>query len=89
MEIKLTEEFKEIQQIYESLIEKMKSYDSQKILEWKKEIHDNSDQKLENTVLRKEGDSRLLAVNFDPGLTRLLREVRYFYQLNLEIPPIA
>jgi Dynein heavy chain, N-terminal region 1 len=34
----------------------------------------------------------LLHVNFDPGLVRLLREVRYFSQMGnvpLEIPPSA
>jgi len=38
-----------------------------------------------------EGDveGQLLAVNFDPGLVRLLREVKYFLLLGLEVPSSA
>lgn len=31
----------------------------------------------------------ILRVNFDPALTRLLREVRYFKLLNLSVPKSA
>ena len=40
-------------------------------------------------LLRRVEKTGLLRVNFDPALTRLLREVKYFKLLNLEIPSSA
>ena len=34
-------------------------------------------------------ETRLLSVNFDPALVRLLREVKYFLLLGLDVPSTA
>lgn len=41
------------------------------------------------TLLQKDPRTNTLIVNFDPSLKRLLREVKYFYQLNINIPDQA
>lgn len=50
------------------------------------------DERLKQSLLRREdtdGGLPFLSVNFDPMITRLLREVKYFLLLNVEVPPGA
>lgn len=50
------------------------------------------DERLKQSLLRRDdadGGLPFLAVNFDPMITRLLREVKYFLLLNVEVPPGA
>ena len=48
----------------------------------------SSYEKLNQPLLTKD-EMGILRVNFDPALTRLLREVRYFKLLELEVPVSA
>ncbi len=40
-------------------------------------------------LLVRDSKTQFLTVNFDPALTNLLREVKYFLLLNLEVPKSA
>ena len=61
------------------------AFEQQKIDQWVIEIDQSSVDKLKQSLLRRVDDSRWLAVNFDDALVRLLREVKYFLQLDLLI----
>ena len=55
---------------------------------WEREVVEQSEEKLNQALLTKD-DNGQLRVNFDPALIRLLREVKYFKQLDLQIPQTA
>lgn len=55
------------------------------MLQWEKEVEASSQEKLKQPLLTKD-ELGILRVNFDPALTRLLREVRYFKLLDLPVP---
>ena len=59
-----------------------KLLESQKIEEWGRDIKASSQSKLKLPLLTRD-TNRILNVNFDPDLVRLLREVRYFLLLGL------
>ncbi|KAK9808985.1 hypothetical protein WJX72_007373 [[Myrmecia] bisecta] len=89
-----TEEAKEIQRLYDTLTAAMDEYEKGVVDDWCKLISETSDQKLKQPLLWQEagGEQALLHVNFDPGLVRLLREVRYFLllpNLPVDIPASA
>lgn len=48
-----------------------------------------SKQELAAVLLKRQDSGGLLRVNFDPKLTRLLREVKYMELQGLEVPPDA
>lgn len=85
------EDTKEVIKVYTMLMGQLADLDKENIEHWGKGIEDSSQAKLKNPLLRREaGDhSSLLFVNFDPVLVRLLREVKYFLLLGLEVPPTA
>lgn len=85
-------EVAELQSLFESLIQAMDEYEKKRIAEWCAEIEATSDDKLKlPLLLRDEKDKELplLKVNFDPALVRLLREVKYFLLLEVEVPESA
>ena len=73
------------------MIGQLGDLDKENIERWGNGIEDSSQSKLKNPLLRREiTDSvSLLHVNFDPILVKLLREVKYFLLLGLEVPPTA
>ena len=83
------EEFKDVQKLYHTISKMLKDYKESKILSWEKEIQESSEEKLKQSLLFRNKRENTLVVNFDPSLTRLLREVKYFYQLNINIPKCA
>jgi dynein heavy chain len=83
------EEFVVVDKLYKSLIEALKDYKDSKILTWEKEIEDSSEEKLMKPLLSRNEKDNTLEVNFDPSLVRLLREVKYFYQLGIKVPRSA
>ena len=82
-------------QVYTATMSSLDDYEHQKVEEWGADVERSSQSKLKLPLLTrtKEGDSeidaQLLAVNFDPALVRLLREVKYFLLLGLEVPATA
>ena len=71
------EEYKDVQKLYASITRSIKDYEESKILNWYKEVEDNSEEKLKQSLLTKD-ENGIVKVNFDPSLIRLLREVKYF-----------
>lgn len=89
------EEAKEVMKIYTATMSSLDDFEHQKVEEWGADVERSSQSKLKLPLLTrtKEGESeieaQLLAVNFDPALVRLLREVKYFLLLGLEVPATA
>jgi len=52
----------------------IKEFETEKITEWENEIETSSKDKLKEVLLGR--DDNGLILNFDPALTRLLREVK-------------
>ena len=86
------EEAKEVTKVYSTIISSLEDYEHQKIEEWGSDVERSSAAKLKLPLLTRVADSSgrpLLRVNFDPALVRLLREVKYFLLLKLEVPTSA
>jgi dynein heavy chain len=89
-----SEEGIEVIRAYEALITSLQEYEDKHVQEWCMEQRLTSDAKLKQHLLRREGppwregpdgeeeDGVFIRVNFDPALVCLLREVKYFKNLN-------
>jgi len=71
------EEYKDVKKLFESITKSIIDYEKEKQLSWEKDVEENSEEKLKQALLQKD-ESGQVKVNFDPLLTRLLREVKYF-----------
>ena len=91
------EDAREVVKQYTSLLGQLADFERSKIEAWGQSIEESSQAKLKNPLLRAgnpptnapRGAQALLHVNFDPLLTRLLREVKYFLLLGLQVPASA
>ena len=96
------EESKEVINLYTTLMNSLGDYEHARIEEWGADLEKNSEAKLKlNLLVRGAGgphvtstgdpdvDASLLQVNFDAALVRLLREVKYFLLMGLEVPATA
>lgn len=83
------EEFKDVEKLYDSISKMLRDYKESKILTWEKDIQASSEEKLRQFLLVREEPDKTLKVNFDPSIVRLLKEVKYLYQLNINIPDNA
>ena len=84
-----SEEAKEVLKAHASLLQMLKEFVNDQHTAWAKGVDDVSEAKLKQPLLRREADTSLLAVNFDPELVRLLREVKYLIELDREVPDVA
>lgn len=75
--------------MYATIIASLQEYENQKIEEWGRDVEASSQAKLKLPLLIRDLDKRLLNVNFDPALVKLLREVKYFLLLGLTVPDSA
>ena len=83
---------RDVMKHYTALIGMLGDFDRENIENWGKSIEASSLSKLKNSLLRRDlEDSKvvLVYVNFDPLLVRLLREVKYFLLLGLQVPGSA
>lgn len=77
-------------QLYTSLMASFAEYEHARTVAWARTVESSSESKLRLTLLRKSEDNPpVLFVNFSPDLVRLLREVKYFIQLGLNVPEAA
>ncbi|PNW78281.1 hypothetical protein CHLRE_09g403800v5 [Chlamydomonas reinhardtii] len=80
-----SELFREIQRTYDHLWEEMTEYRTRAVDAWCAQVAATSDEKLNLPLLsliEETADGiRVLGVNFDPALVRLLRETKYFLLL--------
>ena len=83
------EEMKEINKLQAAIIAQLSEFEARKLQEWSLEIDTTSDAKLQQNLLRRDSTSGLLHVNFDAGLVKLLREVKYFLLLRIAVPSTA
>eukprot|EP01041_Mallomonas_annulata_P000386 gene386-700_t len=83
------EEAKEVSKVNGTIMASLQEFENQKIEEWSREVEHSSHAKLKLPLLVRSPDTRLLTVNFDPALVRLLREVKYFLLLGLSVPETA
>jgi dynein heavy chain len=91
------EDTRDMLRTYIMLLGQMSDFDRDRIESWGKSIEDSSQAKLKNSLLaKKAGDDEKitsktlrLQVNFDPLLIKLLREVKYFLLLGLDVPASA
>eukprot|EP00854_Cymbomonas_tetramitiformis_P010885 gene10885-12880_t len=80
-----TDEAKEIIKAYDILIKALALYEQTTVEIWCSEIENTSDDCLKLPLLVRNPDNAI-RVNFDPLLLKLLREVKYFLQLSIEVP---
>jgi dynein heavy chain len=83
------EEAKEVSKVYLTIIASLQEFENQKIEEWGRDVELSSHAKLKLPLLVRNPETRLLQVNFDPALVRLLREVKYFLLLGFSVPDTA
>ena len=83
------EETKEVSKIYANIMTSLTEYTTVKIEEWGRDVESSSQAKLKLPLLRRDDETRLLSVNFDKDLDKLLREVKYFLILGLAVPDSA
>ncbi|RHY34017.1 hypothetical protein DYB32_001198 [Aphanomyces invadans] len=83
------EDSKEVIKMYTNLVASLMEYETATVKTWAHSIEISSKSKLKLPLLRKDAESGLVFVNFDPALVQLLREVKYFIVLKLEIPEEA
>jgi len=83
------EEAKEVSKVNQSIMGSLTEFENQKTEEWSREVEHSSHAKLKLPLLVRNPETRLLTVNFDPALVRLLREVKYFLLLGVNVPETA
>ena len=86
------EETKEVVKLYATIAAQFDEFETSHVEEWGADVEKSSVEKLNLPLLTKTLDEegevalQLLSVNFDAALIRLLREVKYFLLLGLEVP---
>lgn len=88
MQVLATEEARELVKAYTLLVGQLDDFENENIEAWGASIEASVEAKLKKPLLVQEAD-RLLRVNFDPLIVRLLREVKYFLLLGLRVPESA
>jgi len=93
-----TDEAKEIMKMYETLMAQMGAHETYVVNLWTTEIEATSEEKLKQSLVVRYDKAHpehpetmmpYIRVNFDPLLLCLLREVKYFLQLEIEVPENA
>ena len=84
-----SDEMKEVEKMHAGIMENLQEYERMKCEDWEKEIDVSVAAKLKQPLLRRDIESKALHVNFDKALVRLLREVKYFLILKLDVPDTA
>jgi len=80
----------EIDAARSALVKSMSDFETQQIEAWYAECSRTSSGKLKLPLLQNDKENAtLLRVNFDPALVRLLREVKYFKLLGVDVPDAA
>eukprot|EP00904_Undaria_pinnatifida_P003150 jgi/Undpi1/12836/HiC_scaffold_7.g02503.m1 len=83
-----TEEARDLAKAYELLVGQLADFENENIKAWGAGIQSSIEMKLKNPLLSRDPD-RMVRVNFDPLIVRLLREVKYFLLLGLRVPESA
>ncbi|NXH56730.1 DYH9 protein, partial [Rhabdornis inornatus] len=77
-------------QKYEEMIQLLDRYQEKLYLDWSQTVSEKSQYNLTQPLLRRDPQTKLLTVNFDPQLVSVLREVSYLWGSGAgAIPPAA
>ncbi|NWT20166.1 DYH9 protein, partial [Vireo altiloquus] len=77
-------------QKYEEMIQLLDRYQEKLYLEWSQTVSEKSQYNLAQPLLRRDPQTKLIMVNFDPQLVSVLREVSYLQGSGAgDIPPAA
>lgn len=84
------DEGREVEKTFNIVVKSLQEYELIHVEKWAKNVSNTSEAKLKLPLLRRDnGNLPLLHVNFDPGLVCLLREVKYFLALGVQVPEAA
>jgi dynein heavy chain len=87
------EEYKDVVKLFNSLRKNLDEYNAGKIDEWERGVEENTEDQLNKYLLVREetelAEEGFVRVNFDPILTRYLREVKYLQILDIPVPDRA
>ena len=86
-----SEEGAEMLKLYGALTDALADFEKRTVEEWAVKAEETGEERLKLNLLTRDDTAELpfIAVNFDPMITRLLREVKYFLLLGVEVPPGA
>lgn len=84
-----TPEGRNLETQYSALAASMREFEAATISDWSSKAEETGDERLKQALLLRDASSSSVSVNFDPALTKLLREVRYFQLQGVEVPPGA
>ncbi|XP_078081541.1 dynein axonemal heavy chain 9 [Mustelus asterias] len=83
-------EGKQMIQKYEEMMELLDQYEAKLYLEWTETVAEKSQYNLTQPLLKRDPETKLISVNFDPQLVSVLREVKYLETRHTEkIPDTA
>ncbi|GCB69230.1 hypothetical protein scyTo_0001016 [Scyliorhinus torazame] len=83
-------EGKQMIQKYEEMMELLDQYEAKLYLEWTETVSEKSQYNLTQPLLKRDPETKLISVNFDPQLVSVLREVKYLETRHTEkIPDTA
>uniref|UniRef100_A0A8C3PRY4 Dynein axonemal heavy chain 9 n=1 Tax=Calidris pygmaea TaxID=425635 RepID=A0A8C3PRY4_9CHAR len=77
-------------QKYEEMIQLLNRYQEKLYVDWSQTVSEKSQYNLTQPLIRRDPETKLITVNFDPQLVSVLREVRYLSGSPMgAIPPMA
>ncbi|XP_032899964.1 dynein heavy chain 9, axonemal isoform X2 [Amblyraja radiata] len=83
-------EGKRMNQMYQEMMELLDQYEAKLYVEWSKTVSQKSQYNLTQPLLKRDPETKLISVNFEPQLVSVLREVRYLESQHAEkIPETA
>lgn len=88
-EMMALEEGRELVKMHETFDHAVAKFEAQIRDQWLASLDARIQDRLRQPLLVKDPDTELLSMNFDQDLVRLLREVKYFHQIGVEVPEIA
>lgn len=83
------DEGKEVVKTYKGTMAKLQEFEAERVKMLGQDVQGSILNKLKAKLLVRDPETRLLTVNFDPSLVRLLREVKYFLLAGLSVPDAA
>ncbi len=88
LQVLQSDDFRDASRLYELIVAQLVGFEEKNISEWSQEVENVSQEKLKQNLLGR-SQQQFLAVNFDPALVAMLREVKYFVQDGVQVPDAA
>ncbi|XP_067164604.1 dynein axonemal heavy chain 9 [Apteryx mantelli] len=83
-------EGRRVMEKYEEMLQLLKGYQEKLYEDWSQTVSEKSQYNLTQPLIRRDPETKLIAVNFDPQLVSVLREVSYLSSSQKgSIPPMA